>query len=376
MVAQLDGAPWSSWVKRLVIHTTNYLDFDGNPYTGGRQRHVRDLALVARDICRLPVVIVQKGHRNFETVCPNGFGVVGAQSRTTSIGDPKLGRISRRFLRPGDGLLYESGEDAWPYFVLNAKAIQHGIWWDYNLPMFKRVVQRYRMSSLLNKMKSILCVDTNFINWVRCEFHNGIQLAEKCKYIPNYADLKGVGEPQSRNEPHSPLQILFARRFEPKRGTVLFLDALVQLRALGESFKATMLGAGGARDLSGEIEKRGLKDFVQVGTADFDEILKTYGRYDVSVVPTIWSEGTSFACVESICAGVPVVATNVGGLGNLVIPGHNGFVTSATPGEIARAIQTLRHPETWRQMRENCLRLRDAFSMDKWSVAVASWLMA
>jgi len=71
------------------------------------------------------------------------------------------------------------------------------------------------------------------------------------------------------------------------------------------------------------------------------------------VVPTLWSEGTSFAMVESLCAGVPVVATPVGGLANLVIPGFNGQLAAPTPEALAEAVMGLRDEQVWRRMRKN-----------------------
>lgn len=371
---RLNPSPWVNWVKRVVIHTTNYLDFEGRTYTGGRQRHVRDLALVAREKCGFQVVIVQKANKAFETTCPDGFPVVGFQCNTRSIGDPYFGLLTRRFVKPEDGLVYESGEDAWPFLMENAKAVQHGIWWDYDLPLLKRAIQRRRIKSLLSLLRSILCVDTSFINWVRCEYSEGIRLAEKCFYIPNYADLDLIGEIPDRSAPKVPLEILFARRFEPKRGTVLFLEALALLKERGFSFRAAMLGAGGVGDIEPLVAQRGLSECVRVGTAHFDKILQMYRDFDVCVVPTIWSEGTSFTCVESICAGVPVVVTSVGGLGNLVLPFHNGLICCATPGSIAEGIQVLSGAYTWAQMRGNCLGMRAALSKSNWMNRVADWI--
>ena len=50
--------PWNDYVKRVVIQTTSYLNFDGSYSAGGRQRHTRNLDRVVRDDWHRDVLIV------------------------------------------------------------------------------------------------------------------------------------------------------------------------------------------------------------------------------------------------------------------------------------------------------------------------------
>ena len=67
-----DGMPWADSASRLVIYSDSYLDFDGVASPGGRQRHIRDLALLSRDWGR-DVVVIQKARLPFEATCPDGI---------------------------------------------------------------------------------------------------------------------------------------------------------------------------------------------------------------------------------------------------------------------------------------------------------------
>lgn len=369
-----EQAPWRDTVRRVVIQVSDYLDFDGKYLPGGRQRHVLDLAKLVRDEWKRDVVIVQKGRRAFEATCPDGLPVVGLKADTTSKGDPWFGFTSRRFLKPGDGMLYAAGEGAWPFGAPGSKGVQHGIWWDGPFSRSQLLVQDQRVLDFVRASRSVLCVDTNFINWLRGFGAEGLELCQKCVYVPNYADTERIVVTEPDRGPHTPLRIVFARRYEVKRGFGLLLDALQILKREGLVFDTRLYTIGGVQALSKELVERGLEDVVTVSEESLGSILSKYADADVAVVPTIWSEGTSLACVEAICAGLPVVVTPVGGLGNLVIPEFNGFVVAPDPRQIADALLALRDETLYRTMRRNCLSLRPAFSLARWKRQVREWL--
>jgi glycosyltransferase involved in cell wall biosynthesis len=363
---------WDSNVSRVLIHAANYLEFDGKTSAGGRQRYIRDLATVIRDIWNRDVVIVQKGAVDFDKKCESGFRVIGIKSNLSAKGDISFSNKFRKLVENGDGVLYASGEDAWPYFVNGSKAIQHGVWWDGPQSAWIKFVQKKRAIACMNVVRSMLCVDTNYINWLRGQGVNGINYASKCVYIPNYADLSKLMV--SRVNKTEPISIICARRYEEKRGIKLFVEALATLKNKRLPFTAHISTVGGIDKVRSYISDHHLSTVVTVSEDDMDTVLTRYGQGDVAVVPTIWSEGTSMACVEAICAGLPVVATPVGGLGNLVIPEFNGYLVDPNPSSIAIAIEKFRDLQLLASMRTNCLSLRKALSLEAWQRRVLSWL--
>jgi glycosyltransferase involved in cell wall biosynthesis len=365
-------AAWDDYVKRVLIHVTNYLEFDGRYCAGGRPRHIRDIATVIRDMWRREVVIVQKGTHDFDKICANGFHVIGIKSNLRAEGDPGFSYKVRRLAQSGDGVLYASGEDAWPFFAQGAKAIQHGVWWDGPQSEWIRFVQKQRVIAAMRAVRSMLCVDTNFINWLRTQGKTGFALGKKCVYVPNYADLSKLSVSQETKS--FPIHLICARRYEEKRGINLFIDALAILEKNNLPFTAHISAVGNIDEVRSRLSSYNLTPKVTVSEDNMDAVLTRYAKADVAVVPTIWSEGTSLACVEAICAGVPVVATPVGGLGNLIIPDFNGYLVAPVPDSIAYAIKKFADLELLKAMRMSCLSLRSALSMETWQYRVLEWL--
>ena len=366
-----DDISWDACAKRVIIFSSNYLDAEGGYSPGGRQRHIRDIATVVREWGR-EVLIVQKGLRDFEITCPSGFRVIGIKSDIPARGDFAFSRAARRVAKPGDVWLYESGEDAWPFFADNSKAIQHGIWWDGPQKLLTRIVQRQRVFGMMRGTKSVLCVDTNFINWLRGFGNEGYKLSQKCHYVPNYVDTHKVNSTKMTSG--DTLSLVVARRFELKRGTMVFVDALACLKHMGIDFTAHICTVGGVNQIRERVTFHGLQSVVSVTEESMDSVLQVYEKHHIAVVPTLWSEGTSLACIEAIAAGLPVVVSPVGGLGNLVIPGFNGLITNPEPQSIAAAIAEIWTGGAWQLMHQNCLTMREAFGMDQWRHRVLEWL--
>jgi glycosyltransferase involved in cell wall biosynthesis len=372
----LPDSPWDDWVRRVYIHVPHYLSHHGEATSGGRNRNVQDIARIVREQWGRECVVVQKGARNWEREDRHGVPVIGIRARLDARGDPGVGWAAARLVRPGDAVVY-MGEESWPFFARNAKAFHVGIWWDGPQPAYKKWVIARRTEALFEACRSVLCVDTNIINWLRARSARNQAAANRAVYVPNCVDLNRLPQGIRSRDPDAPFRLLFARRFEKKRGPHLLLDAVERLRDRGCNIRLTMSmppNQSGASQVRGEADRRGIGDIVETCEKDMDEVFELYHSADGAVVPTLWSEGTSYSCVEAIASGIPVVATNVGGLGNLVIPGFNGYMVAPQAEEIADAIELLTDPVRWDELHANCLSMRTALSQDVWTGRVLRWL--
>jgi glycosyltransferase involved in cell wall biosynthesis len=79
-----------------------------------------------------------------------------------------------------------------------------------------------------------------------------------------------------------------------------------------------------------------------MGRFERSAIDDVYAAFDVLVVPSLWLENSPLVIHESFMAGVPVVGPRIGGIGDLVTHGHNGWLYDAgSPVELASALRAL-----------------------------------
>jgi len=91
-------------------------------------------------------------------------------------------------------------------------------------------------------------------------------------------------------------------------------------------------------------------------------------QHDVAVIPSIGSEGTALSAIEAMAAGCAVIASDVGGLPNVIINGWNGLLISPESEALYGALKLLhddRH--TRRALAENAISVAyGAFSKERW----------
>jgi glycosyltransferase involved in cell wall biosynthesis len=81
------------------------------------------------------------------------------------------------------------------------------------------------------------------------------------------------------------------------------------------------------------------------GAFDNDDAASVYDRFDVLVVPSLWPENSPLVIHEAFMAGMPVVASRIGGLPELVTDGINGLLFD--PSSSASLANTLRTLVDW-----------------------------
>jgi glycosyltransferase involved in cell wall biosynthesis len=115
--------------------------------------------------------------------------------------------------------------------------------------------------------------------------------------------------------------------------------------------KAGICGDGVLRpDLEAQIQSLGLSDSVKL-LGKWDNVAKFLASADVFVLPSRW-EGLPIALLEAMSAGLPVVATNVEGVDEVILEGENGLLVPVENTDaLADAIlQLLADPQRLRRM--------------------------
>lgn len=154
--------------------------------------------------------------------------------------------------------------------------------------------------------------------------------------------FKSSGDPAEIRErfrlPQGNPLVGMVANFSPVKDHALFLAMAAELAAARPDIHFVLVGDGPLRDPIGrEIARRGLEGRVS-GLRTATEMPDVYKVLAVSVLCSK-SEGFPNALLESMAAGVPVVAAAVGGVPELVEHEHTGLlVHSRDPAGFARAV--------------------------------------
>jgi glycosyltransferase involved in cell wall biosynthesis len=145
--------------------------------------------------------------------------------------------------------------------------------------------------------------------------------------IPNGVDTTIFQPPQ--NKAHATaFRILFVGRFHAQKNLVFFLTALSNVKQrTTRPLVITMVGDGPMKPLLvTHAEELGLsKHIVWLGWCEREKLKKVYQEVDCCVNPSL-SEGMPNVVLEAMASGLPVIASDVVGNNELVIPGETGFL--------------------------------------------------
>lgn len=119
-------------------------------------------------------------------------------------------------------------------------------------------------------------------------------------------------------------------RLSPEKGQALLVDAAARLRERGVGVEILLVGDGPSR---GEIERRartlGVEDAIRLlGWQGSAEVRRLISECRAVVLPS-FAEGIPVVAMEALALRRPVIATYVGGVPELVVPGESGWLVPA-----------------------------------------------
>jgi glycosyltransferase involved in cell wall biosynthesis len=186
--------------------------------------------------------------------------------------------------------------------------------------------------------------------------------------------------PRHRRTAGAGFEILTVGRLVERKGVVHLVEALAQL-PMASGARLVVIGDGPeAPRIRARALELGIGDRVHLrGRLPDEELRAAYASADVFVLPAIVdargdTEGLGVVLLEAMNFGVPVVASAVGGIIDIVIDGETGLlVPSADSGILAAALERLwSDPEFASRLGAKGQRfVADRFS---WSAIVAQWL--
>jgi glycosyltransferase involved in cell wall biosynthesis len=121
------------------------------------------------------------------------------------------------------------------------------------------------------------------------------------------------------------VQVSFLGELGPRKGTPQLLDALGQL-AGRRDWHATIAGNGQLQQMRLQAQKLGISDRVDIpGLLNASEVDAVLRRTDIFVLPS-FAENLPMSILEAFAYGIPVIATPVGAVTEVVTHERNGLV--------------------------------------------------
>lgn len=179
----------------------------------------------------------------------------------------------------------------------------------------------------------------SLVDWVRKSFPGA-----NVTLIPNFL-MEGCGVsplPRSHN-------LLYVGKLTEQKGVDVLIRALATLRSDVADIHLTIIGSGPELNyllrLAGDLDLVGQVRFM--GELPHDQVMHAYNEALCVVIPSRYAENCSLVGIEALAKGKVLVASDIGGLTDLVENSCNGFlVRPDDQDDLAKKILYIaQHPE-------------------------------
>jgi len=170
-----------------------------------------------------------------------------------------------------------------------------------------------------------------------------------------YNSVEPIQQPEQLPSTGQPAIFACGRHVHDK-GFDLLIAAFHQLQRDMPDARLLIAGDGIERgSLERDVEKLGIAKAVKfLGWVSDEELRREMAAAAIMVVPSRWREGFGLVALEGALLGLPLVATRVGGLSEVIEDGRTGILVSPEdPAVLSDAmLQLLRSPQRRRELGE------------------------
>jgi glycosyltransferase involved in cell wall biosynthesis len=167
-----------------------------------------------------------------------------------------------------------------------------------------------------------------------------LQPRTRVRVIENVVDTDAFhpGTEQHRRTPDGSARLLTVAALVAKKGHADLLDALAELRGERE-LTLDLVGAGELRaELQARVRRLGLAEVVRFhGERPKGAVAELMRQADLFVLPSLF-ENLPCVLIEAMASGLPSVATDVGGVADLMDDDFGALCAPHDPGSLAAAI--------------------------------------
>ena len=361
-----------SMSKQVIITTLLFYDANGKNYMhGGAERYVVELFGILKEM-GYDTMVVQAGNSNWKLIHQSPYGALPVVALQSEFLFESFSGVLNEYIQenPCALVIYSPFLIASPYAAVNSIGISHGIFWDdrhYHLNLETALSHQKAIRQAFANCHDVISVDTNTINWFRT-ITNDAEV--NMTYIPNFVDKKEFFPPDKPRSDKK-IRVVYPRRLYSARGFDLVLEAFPKLFKEFPEMELEFIGQ--IDDSAAKALKKFLADHkgrVTHRCCPPEEMPKVYRNADIVLVPTCYSEGTSLSCLEAMASGCAVIATNVGGLPELIINRYNGLLIAPNAEELEEAVRLLlKDADLRKKLGETAIATSECYELQIWRQA-------
>lgn len=208
---------------------------------------------------------------------------------------------------------------------------------DKNINRFCKLY-RILTKKIVNNKADVVIFPSEFI--FRLFRDNGFFKKTKKVILPYPIQLNNVNYGTNNaviNKPN--LNILYVGSLTRHKGIQILIEAVKRIK--NDNLRLTVVGSGKYKN---ELENMANPDkrIVFYGEISNSDINGCYSKSDVLVVPSVWNEVFGIVILEAFRAGIPVIASRIGGITEVVKDNYNGFLfESGNIDELKQILENL-----------------------------------
>jgi len=182
----------------------------------------------------------------------------------------------------------------------------------------------------------------------------------------------------SRSYPsHGQLRLIIVARQEKAKGAGVVIRCLPLLARRFPNLALDIVGEGSAipgfKQLASEIGVQSRVHFP--GKLNHEQVMQRLREAHLFIFPTTSSDGFPKAVLEGLASGLPVVATRISVLPQLLGNGCGVLVDDVTPESVAQGIeQALRDATTYEAMSRQAIDTARQYSLESWRDTIGGYL--
>lgn len=165
-------------------------------------------------------------------------------------------------------------------------------------------------------------------------------------FIPNGVDTEKFKPLENKKKSREEFLLIAPRRLDPKNGLNFLISAMPLIRKEIPQIKLIIAGGGekSLKDSYLQLAKElNVSDIVSItGDVPYKDMPSIMAGADLIIIPSLM-EAVSLAALEAMASGVPVVASDVGGLPLIIDETVGALVPPKDPQALADAIINLYH---------------------------------